>query len=132
MLKLHIHPKSPFYKINSDTSCQYWGKVSEVFYIFCLYLRTLAIINLIFHTFRLRNFMTSCQFEETIEVHLNGSKIFLLCFYETYERQSLQSECGNMRTRKTPNTDTFYAVNIIGWWLPLSQNLIHIYDNEKT
>ena len=29
------------------------------------------------------------------------------------EIQSIQSECGKIRTKKTPNTDNFYAVLVI-------------------
>ena len=43
------------------TAPQYWEKVSQIFHTFCLYLRLPAIMNLIFRTVRLGNFMTSCS-----------------------------------------------------------------------
>ena len=43
------------------TAYQYWRKVSKIFHTFCLYLRLSAIMNLIFRTVRLENFMTSCR-----------------------------------------------------------------------
>ena len=33
--------------------------------------------------------------------------------YREKRSVSVQSECGKMRTRKTPNTDTFHAVSVI-------------------
>ena len=35
---------------------------------------------------------------------------------------SIQSECGKIRTRKTPKTDTFHAVSTSFHWLQLWQN----------
>ena len=43
------------------TAHQYWGKVSKIFHTFCLYLRLPAIMNLIFRTVRLENFMAPCR-----------------------------------------------------------------------
>ena len=43
------------------TAHQYWGKVSQIFHTFCLYLRLPAIMDLIFCTVRLENLMTSCS-----------------------------------------------------------------------
>ena len=52
-------PKSPFNK--KYTAYHYWRKVSKIFHTFWLHLRLPAIINLIFCTVRLENFMTSCR-----------------------------------------------------------------------
>ena len=43
----------------------------------------------------------------------------------------IQSECGNMRTRITPNTDTFYAVQKLGFSI-FHGELIKVNYNEKS
>ena len=39
----------------------------------------------------------------------------------------IQSEWGKMRTRKTPNTDTFHAVNVISVTEKIVEDLIKVY-----
>ena len=54
--------KPAFNKINIlHTAHQYWGKVSKIFHTLCLYLWLPAIMNLIFRTMRLENFMALCR-----------------------------------------------------------------------
>ena len=70
-------------------------------------------------------------------------KCFLLCCLMTigkYRYRTLvcissysnwiQSECGKIRTRKTPNTDTFYTVDISAWtWA--SKKLNHSFTSTE-
>ena len=42
-------------------------------------------------------------------------QVFLVCIFP-HSKWSIQYECGKIRTRKTPNTDTFYVVEIY-WFL---------------
>ena len=44
------------------------------------------------------------------------------------EIRSIQCECGKMRTRKTPNTDTFYAViNKEAYLKPCQTSMMHYF-----
>ena len=52
---------------------QYWWKVSKIFHIFRLHLRLPAIVNLIFHTVRLENFMTS--YRDELYLYIISNKI---------------------------------------------------------
>ena len=36
----------------------------------------------------------------------------------------IQSECGRMRTRITPNTDTFHAVHVYVKWWAMHKNIL--------
>ena len=62
LLQVYIYSKIIFYQNRyTYTAHQYWEKASKMFHTFCLYLRLPAIMDLIFPTVRLENFMTPCS-----------------------------------------------------------------------
>ena len=77
----------------SYTAHKYWGKVSKIFHIFCLYLRLPAIMNLISRTVRLENFMTSCR--DKLYHHTISNKIkfnfLIILFAKMSSSKSLPS-----------------------------------------
>ena len=90
------------------TTHQYWGKVSKIFHILCLYLQLPAIMNLILCTLRLENFMTSCR--DKLYHHTVSNRIkfnFLIIFFgKTSSSKSLpfsgiESEIENSACNRT-------------------------------
>ena len=51
--------------------------------------------------------------------------VFFHIWTEDGKIWSIQSKCGKMRTRKTPNTDTFHAVNLL-----VLTSVVVVFGNE--
>ena len=73
------------------TAHQYWGKISKIFHTLCLYLRQPAIMNLIFRTVWLENFMATCRdklYHHTISNRIKFN-FLIIVFGKTSSSKSL-------------------------------------------
>ena len=110
----HLFQNLLFTNKYTSTAQQYWGKLSKIFHTFCLYLGLSVIMNLIFRTFRLQNFMEPCRdkhYHHTISSTPSQFKIkvnlLIILFHKVSSRKSLPLSGTESEIERMTNFEKF-------------------------